>query len=50
MTEKKNQSIKDLWDKSDKKNLEILKNPLKDPLHFLKLILIYGITKENFEK
>ncbi|MFZ5438007.1 MAG: hypothetical protein ACOZAK_03060 [Patescibacteria group bacterium] len=48
--EKQEKTIQELWLESDKKNKEILKNPLKDPLHFLRLILFLGITKKNFSE
>ncbi|NCN44971.1 hypothetical protein GW927_00225 [Candidatus Pacearchaeota archaeon] len=48
--EKNQSTIGDLWKISDQKNLEILENPLKDPLHFLRLVLFYGMTKKDFQK
>lgn len=50
MEQKSEKTIQDLWAESDKRNLEILKNPLKDPLHFLKLVIFYGMSKKDFQE
>jgi len=48
--EKPTKTIQDLWRESDQKNREIFKNPLKDPIHFLRLVLFLGLTKKDFPK
>ncbi len=48
--QRKETSIQNLWETSDKRNLEILKNPLKDPLHYLNLVLFYGMTQRDFQR